>query len=373
MRNIRKIVAVGLVLSMICLAGISSAYAIKPLETLEGVRTDLVIESIAEGWNEERQLSRTTTILDFDGNEYILAEFEPTGYMIFNQEAAIIVESAENSPSPYMGLDGELFYGGPTRYYIYDGVTETYQHTVIDSPINSDQAELLAEKCRDMQVNMTLQADNEVKEYIEGGDTPNSIENRLSSSFTYVAGRGSFFENLDTATEMGYATQGKGLCGYVAAGILLLYYHVYGPYGLINPRYLNSSGTAFNGGDFTFYLRNTYGQADGTTALNIETILNEYLAGVCNLSPTTWSELLTTKGSILTQLRAGRPVIYSDELDDPKHPGETTKHIVVVYGYDSNDNFVAHFGWENYSHVQVSAPVLSIFGSSACSIISLNG
>ena len=115
MRNIRKIVAVGLVLSMICLAGISSAYAIKPLETLEEVRTDLVIESIAEGWNEERQLSRTTTILDFDGNEYILAEFEPTGYMIFNQEAAIIVESAENSPSPYMGLDGELFYGGPTR------------------------------------------------------------------------------------------------------------------------------------------------------------------------------------------------------------------------------------------------------------------
>lgn len=54
---------------------------------------------------------------DFSGNRYFAVEFEPTGYLICHGEYGETLEYAEESPSPYLGMEGDLLYAGPTYYY----------------------------------------------------------------------------------------------------------------------------------------------------------------------------------------------------------------------------------------------------------------
>ena len=55
-------------------------------------------------------IKSTKLVQDFSGNQYIVTECSPTGYMIYSIQSGVFVEYAPESQSPYEGYDGEVLY-----------------------------------------------------------------------------------------------------------------------------------------------------------------------------------------------------------------------------------------------------------------------
>lgn len=165
-----------------------------------------------------------------------------------------------------------------------------------------------------------------------------------------------------------------GGCGYVAAGLVLLYYDYYYNDDFINDSiYLNNSGTAFDGPNFAEFLYEDIGVDDLgfdhiLNASQVATVMRVYLANYRGYSHGTWLVYSPLRFEVINQLELDRPVVYVDEWNDPSAPGETTEHDIVIYGYNSNNELVAHFGWTDYSHVVASNAALAVFIASACSL-----
>lgn len=339
-------------------------------------RLAVVLEEVVDSWSSDREISTIKEISDFAGNTYTLVECLPTGYVIYNNEAALVLERAENSPSPYLDKSGDLYYAGPTQYYYYNVAEGTYIHSVLGSTMSSSEVEYRSIVCQQAQVELNKETDTARQQYIETGSQPLSANTLSSNTYKYVGDHKDFFESLKTKEEIGYWSTGNGVCGYVASGLVLLYYNKYENNNIIDSKYLASSGEAFNGGDLTKYLYNTIGSSLGYgTSLNatqVANVMKTYLNGR-GISVTTWSANMPSKAAVVTQLKAGRPVVYVDRWNDPSTNGSsTTDHDIVIYGYDDDNNLIAHFGWAGYSHVEASSPALALFISSACSISAFN-
>ncbi len=205
-------------------------------------------------------------------------------------------------------------------------------------------------------------ADTQVKTYIETGVMPiQSSLTRATDSYTYVGDHRDFFEDLTTHEMIGYYDSGEGgNCGYIAAGLVLLYYDYFHNDNFINDTtYLSSSGNAFKGEDFTKYLYEEIGGALGYSntlnATQTAKVMQKYLQDDRDISMTYWSMNMPSKANVVAQLKLDRPVIYCDRWDNPQPSGGTVDHVIVVYGYDSSNHLIAHFGWSNYSHVECTS------------------
>ena len=338
-----------------------------------------VLQSVADSWESDRTLVSTKTLLDFAGNTYTLAEYSPTGYMIFNDEAALMMEKAENSPSPYAGLTSNLYYAGPTHYYVYNMVSDQYTHIISETVMTSDEVSERTEICSNAQIEMNQIADVELKSYIENGTVSTmSIQPLSSDGYTYIGGNEDFFKNLTTHELMGYyeTDSGDGCCAYVAAGIVLLYYDYFHNDDFIDDEtYLNDDGDAFVGETFAKHLYIDIGKGklsydNAINATEAAKVMQKYLSVDRSITMTYWSASMPSKANVVAQLKLNRPVIYCDRWNNPKPAGGTVDHAIVVYGYDSSNNLVAHFGWTNYTHVECSSPALALFVSSASAIAS---
>lgn len=366
---------------VMCLSVSAVAHAENISIGVEASETRLVsvLQSVADSWESDRTLVSTKTLLDFAGNTYTLAEYSPTGYMIFNDEAALMMEKAENSPSPYAGLTNNLYYAGPTHYYVYNMVSDQYTHIISETVMTSDEVSERTKICSNAQIEMNQIADVELKSYIENGTVSTmSIQPLSSDGYTYIDGNEDFFKNLTTHELMGYyeTDSGDGCCAYVAAGIVLLYYDYFHNDDFIDDEtYLNDDGDAFVGETFAKHLyidigkgKLSYGNAINAT--EAAKVMQKYLSVDRSITMTYWSASMPSKANVVAQLKLNRPVIYCDRWNNPKPVGGTVDHAIVVYGYDSSNNLVAHFGWTNYTHVECSSPALALFVSSASAIAS---
>lgn len=61
---------------------------------------------------------RIVEMNDFAGNVYTLVELYPFGYMIYHNDSGTFVERSATAKSPFLGLYGDLYYGGFTNYFI---------------------------------------------------------------------------------------------------------------------------------------------------------------------------------------------------------------------------------------------------------------
>lgn len=79
-------------------------------------------------------ISGVKELYSFAGELYYVIECTPIGYFIFHPASGVVVESSPSSFSPYIKYsEGDMYYGGPTEYYIKSGTK--YIHTVIDEEI----------------------------------------------------------------------------------------------------------------------------------------------------------------------------------------------------------------------------------------------
>lgn len=302
-----------------------------------------------------KKLSISTKYLtDLSGDKYILGECQPIGYFIYHINSGNLVEYSLTSYSPYLNLSGELIYLGPTQYYTVED--QRLVHTITDEKVSSD---LLNTMMSTKKLMSAALMENKVEENInyvlqKSEKTINSLE-KVQTGNKYIADY-DCIRNLTTDEDMGYATQGDGLCGYVAASITLLYYDNTSNRDFIDDyTFLITSGgyKKFYNGSFTMYLRTTYGDKDATTAFSIDNVIIDYCASR-GISLQVYSTLLPRTSTMKGHIDNNNPVILFGNLYSPKH-NKNVNHAVTVYGYTTNSKFIAHYGWEDYYNIYVSS------------------
>ncbi len=327
---------------------------------------------MVDTWETRRDIDEVKIITDFAGNEYVLVETSPKGYLIYNYDTKIIIEYSDCSESPYKSVKTGLYFG-PTEYYYFNHKDEKYHHTITEESINETQYEKLSEECANVQREFeaySRSSDCDLDSVLISNDT--SLADR---GVTYIGNHRNFFENLDTHDKMGYYTTptGAGLCGYVASGIVLLYFNKYlRPGQYINNSYVNSTKTEFVGYGFTRHLYydigvNLLGYSNAINAQKAAKVMKKYLKHDKDITVTTWSLSSPTVSNIIHTLSNSIvPVIFVNKFYKPDGSG-TVNHDVVVYGYSTNNKLHAHYGWANQTNVTLTWPA-STFISSACAI-----
>lgn len=180
----------------------------------------------------------------------------------------------------------------------------------------------------------------------------------------------SFYPQLTTDTQIGYWEVGNsGVCGYIAANLIIGYNYFAFDYGLIsNSSYVNFSNKTMNGPGLTKRLIELDGKdpdgssIGGTDALAIFNIMDEYFAEVYNTEPWTYSWYLLGT-NVKSTLDAGYPVAIFGNLNNPQG-GSNINHAVVACDY-ANYGFLnmfrkyrVHFGWSGYASVWLESPVI---------------
>ena len=330
----------------------------------------MVLKQFVAGLEESRTIRTYKTITDFEDNNYIVVECDPIGYVIYQPSSKEVVEYSEYSQSPYYNYSGDLKYCGPTEYYYNNDSKGEYVNTISKETISSDMEELYSSASKALKEQ--LESDGNAKDRL--ATDKESLEK--NNSYTYVDHK-SFIENLDTKDKMGYFYKKSegGVCGYIAAGIVLLYHDkYYNNSFIVNSTYLANQGKEFKDNSFTRHLYYTIGKSvlnydNSLTAGQAANVMKKYLSRDRNISINYWSITGPSESIIKDKIKnTKKPLIYENKFTSPKDDSsETVHHDVVIYGYNSK-YLVAHFGWEDYSNVKCNGKALAVWNNSASGI-----
>lgn len=102
------------------------------------------VEQVFNG-ADKYEIDKVKAIKDFSNHTLLAVECLPKGYFIYDERTDYIIEYSEDAISPYYGLISNLYYGGPSYYYVYrNGV---YEHTVLsDEELSGNQVSYLSDK-----------------------------------------------------------------------------------------------------------------------------------------------------------------------------------------------------------------------------------
>lgn len=316
--------------------------------------------------NSSLAISAYKSLQDFDGNPYLLIECDPVGYLIYHPESTRFVEYAADSPSPFLDIEGELLYGGPTQYY-YKQADGSYQNTLDKEQIlEQEEIKELAPQSKKIQKELIKQSDTAVLEYTQKKFAPKVMASKLTTTF-YITSYG----KLSDLDKCGYMD--GGVCGYIAAAMMIYYYDVIGHRDVMDDKYYyNYNGKKLSSAltQHLLQIGKDLGYGTSTTSVAIHYTVKEYLKrrGITsNTDHTSRYVPLFTSTTIALLLEKNQPVIIFGNLYSPSH-GKHINHAVLAYGYkatlngsDMSFEFIAHFGYDAYRQVTVSGAYGSIY------------
>lgn len=324
------------------------------------------------------EIETMRTVEGFDGEEYLVVECAPAGYMIYHEKTGNFLEYSIKSKSPYNGQDGDLIYMGPNEYYVKNDLGDNYIHTIDESIIDNAVINECIKKSKNISKTLYKNENENVLAYINGetdylpskmeDTTESGVATYLSSSseWTYVDNH-EFFLKLD---ECGYISGGK--CGYIAAAILLTYDDVCNNYNTVQNSFYEYDA------DTDKYIINPYfshclytkgvelGYDASTTSVAIHYTVKDWLKDRnVEVSHTSLYVPFANNGKIANFVDDSRPVIwFGATTSNTAQPDNNGNHAVVVYGYKMSGLqycFVAHFGWEEATQVFFSGVLGSMY------------
>lgn len=314
---------------------------------------DLIWQSMTEKTSavfenaDEMALENVKEVYDFAGNIFYVGECLPTGYFIYNPTTDIVVESSKSGVSPYHNVSGELYYGGPTYYYVLkNGI---YTHTIeAQEVLTNDTVVALQENCEAAYQSILIKAatlDNGVSAVaVESGDK--TIKHP------------EFFQNL---SHCGYVSIGDGICGFIALGMIIAYNDKYINDNIMNDDYWENSAKTKLGSVSTYGEGVTANNViskklydldpkSSTTAIHIHDVCEKYLKEVgLSADHTSRVKPFFTESTVRKLIDKDVPVILFGSVPYQYKDGNCN-HAVVAYGYSADkDSFIVHYGWE-YSY-----------------------
>lgn len=353
--NVKRIIAIICSLSISVGLMSSSVLALESEQSIETVKANVIFEEKLNSIQTDTQLNvaQTKPLKDFAGNNYTLIEADPIGYMIYHDASGLFVEYAQNSPSPYSGYTGDLYYGGPTEYFIK--TDDGYQHTILDEVIPDTDIDQFIEVNTETNARFLSTADTSVLNYIYS-DINSKTPNIARASYNYVPSY-PYISALRTANEFGYKS--GDYCTYIAANILLFYLSQTKNSDFVASSMISSTNGKkhLNGNLLTNNLINIgaeKGYSNTITAIIMDDILKTYCSrrGI-SISTTTTAIPLTS--TMVSNIQKGKPTLLSGAI---RRPGTSqgVAHSVLVYGYTQDSiqqQLICHYGWENYSDVTI--------------------
>lgn len=321
-------------------------------------------EDIHDFIQEGQSVISQETITDFAGNTFKLYELSPSGYAIysFNENASIFIEGSYITNSPYYGESGTKYYCGIGEYFI-EPVTRSANGNV--RHLRTDES---IPKTNLTGAAFTVDAEHYIKPVQTRASNPSTPDpNKTvtsSNGFTYIK------DFIAIAMMDDFPTNNYGTCGLVSLCIILGYYDRIVDNDIIT--------------DSSFVVTDSSGYTDGVTQA-----FHDYLFAYCQHTwagvgiptvayPMTASEILLTVQDYVnykcstavksrihhsvgltnvesyaeTVINGGNPVILtllSFDYQEGTNSDSSSFHNVVAYGYDSNDRFYVHMGYQKKS------------------------
>lgn len=387
---LRKILLFVLAISMLLTATAIPAFAISGIIESENVGFEIRLLSIFNAKLSEMEAIETDTnfrvsniksAVDFAGNEYYIAECSPTGYMIFNVNTGVFAEYSPSAPSPYLGYFEDLYYCGPTFYYV-EGTDGDLEHLIVSDEIivGSEKANYV-ESCQQYYNTLVADTNQLVVNYLDGQYGNQSFaqvataamsaqEEVQSTTYGYLKNY-EFFFNME---HCGYycPPNSGGICGYIGLGMLIAYKEKYNS----SANYMNDSywsDVAHNnlkGGteSLAWHLRSNHGSEDSTYSTTIKETSESYFSGrgVTVKHVSKWWGFFNNN-TIMNSIDADNPVLLFGNLFNPQNADDNINHAVVVYKYTDHSglfgetNFTTHYGWDGYENIYVSGTFGSIY------------
>lgn len=327
------------------------AVEIEKAESLIDSRIMSLVEAKIDASNVKININMIKNLKDFAGNEYKLVECLPTGYYIIHPESGIVIESSPSAKSPYDGFDSNLYYGGPTYYYVKS--QGDYVHTVLDTVLDNNKFAETVATCNVVNNELISQININVTNYIDGNSSNLPLITDKASGNDYWVTNYTWFKNLKS--KFGYMY--GGYCGYIAANLILKYFDDRGKIDLPSP-YNTVNSTALT--QELIDIGDDLGYGAGTWAYDIADVINEFCSQQNILEEASWA---IGVAGLNTEIKSNkRPCILFGNLD------AAGNHAVVAYGYNDYENsgyntMICHYGWNgNYSEIHVYGGT-SIFGS----------
>lgn len=312
-----------------------------------------VTNSMIEASNYEIVATNMKLLNDFSGNTYTLIECEPTGYYILDDDTGVYVEYSGSAPSPYKEYkNGEsLYYGGPTYYYINEN--GTFKHTILSFEVlSSNEVSQMQVQSQEMNCALEANPDSTMLAALSGNSFARmSMESEPSRKYV---DNPDFFMNYGTG--FGYAS--GGICGYIAANLLLQYWQDQGKFTLPYDQ------AQISNAELTLELYRIgveeLGLSAGTTGWDIASVINAFCKKNKLPEVAAWG---LGQYDVSGEIDIKRPSILFGAFEN----NNAKNHAVVVYGYQygttNGRKYIAHFGWDDYPEVIIE-PIA--FGSNTC-------
>lgn len=323
--------------------------------------------------------NRTKLLQDFAGNTYTLIECHPSGYMIMCDASATMVEYSASSPSPYSKFNSNLYYAGPTYYYVLSN--GKYMHTVtgetLPMEINRSSSSNLISICDTMHSDLVSNSDADALNYINNGIATRTVGVSFYNTTWTCINNSAFFRYKTSWDQMGYLE--GGYCGYIAAAMLIGYYDTF-VRDCMDDGWLYMSGTGINrhftGSGLTdrLFSHSPSGNSSSTSTTIRQTMNNYFSWYGYNLGSYDMITPFFSGTTLKNLIDNNTPSILFGDLGNATTPDgnigpEGGNHAVVIYGYKSGGiggalySFLAHFGWEGYSVSTINYTSYSVFGS----------
>lgn len=313
-------------------------------------------------------IDKVKSLYDFAGNLYYVVEYVNSGFVLFHAESLKVPEYSEGSLSPYAGYDKGLYYCGP-MWYFYDD-NGIYRHTIFEDSFSAEDVPAVVETCRTLNEKCIASAEQEKAD--------NSANTRSISDKDKCISNFEIISKLKSQKSFGYYSQGNGCCGYVAAGLLLLWYDKGKRVDDAINDFAYIKNNAFRGEDFTRYLR-SLGSRNDSMATSVffldyqpmDEVLKKYAEQRHLTMDIETRNAPFTSSSVISWLKKyDAPVIYFGTLIRPRDQKEVD-HAVLAYGRTPQDQIIVHMGYEGYPDNKIDASLLDN-GSMLC-VTSLYG
>lgn len=312
-------------------------------------------------------------VFDFNGNSFIVFEYLPTGYAIFSEKSGTFLETAPESPSPYLNHTNDLYYGGPQQYYILQN--EVFSNTITNANLNKSDVVALKEFSQNLDEMLISSKNTNITNYLNNKNSVYSTGSRGITETFYVDN----YSRLKNLSDCGYVD--GGYCGYISAAMLLYYFDATGHRNVIpgtnsDYYYTNSNNKYVLKDNLTEELIDIgvdLGFSPSTTSYAIHRVVKQYLTSksiTSNIDHTSLFAPLFTKFQISQKINNNEPVIIFGDHYSPSH-NDTIFHAVLAYGYRATISydeeiygtttyeFIVHFGYDSYPFVYLNG----IFGS----------
>lgn len=310
-------------------------------------------------------IERILEINDFEENKYVLVEFNPIGYLIYNVSNGDIVECAPTSYSPYLQTKTKNLYYLPMVGY-FSKVSGKYSNLMENKEVSEEKISSYKSESRKYHNKALSQIDEKnVQRTLEGSKKEIRRSRKNADVIAYpptqmiyadVEVPYSWYFKKNTFN-FAYLDTDPGCCGYVATALILSYMEIFISTGYFSPAQSSQYITNYHGSQFYVGVPEVadsflyeLGTPGGATQFQIKQMINNFMSGK-NKS----YQIKETTGvftNIEKPINDGFPAIYGGTM--PDFNDGTGQHGVVVYGLYNNTDVLCHFGWNGYTQVVMS-------------------